>query len=127
MAPVSAVSGDKQPSSEANSTKKGDAAAVRSLSQSPTLSSTSNPPLAPLSAVSGDKPSSSPKIDPLTRAIEIVKQEVSSNPTLSSNKPIIVDAGKVFEQSYLNGEKEQDRLSAKLAGLRRRIPGSSPN
>ena len=80
----------------------------------------------PTTPDSGDKQSSSSMIDPLTRAIQIVEESIRESPTPRSTKPIVVDGGKVFEESYLIGEEQQDRLSDKLADLKKRIPGSSP-
>jgi hypothetical protein len=77
----------------------------------------------PTTLGSGDKQSSSPKIDPLTRAIQIVKESIRESPTLKSTEPI-TDASKFFAESYLNGKEQQDRLSDKFDGLT--IPGSSP-
>ena len=107
-------------SSEANSTKKGDAAVKLSR---PVMESSSKPLAAVDSAVPNDKPSSLPKIDPLKRFMQIVRESISTDPKISS-KPIVVDGSKAFAESYLNGKEQQDRLSAQFDGLT--IPGSSP-
>jgi hypothetical protein len=78
----------------------------------------------PTTLGSGDKQSSSPKIDPLKRAMQIVEERVSSNPT--PNTEPIIGSPQAFGESYIKGQEQQDKLSAKLAGLRSRIPGSSP-